>query len=132
MVATTLLKNFLTLKQPTDVILHRHFVCRLKVFQHHVEFPIYVPLQCTWKWVDIVNTDSTKRPTNLVKIVRGIYTENLSREAWQYVLVERDMEEDFFATGTLRDVTEYGFIIQTGHGKDPPADFVDKLKRCWR
>ena len=88
-----------------------------------------IPLRCTWKWVDIVNIDYTKRPTNHVKMVRGT---DKGREAWQYVLVEKDLEEDFFeaaATGTL-DVTEYGFIVHTGYGKDPPEDFVNKLKRC--
>ena len=89
-----------------------------------------IPWRCTWKWIDIVNIDATKRPANLVKLVRG--TDKEGREAWQYVLVEKDLEEDFFevaAMGTL-DIAEHGFIVHTGLGKDPPEDFVDKLKRC--
>lgn len=89
-----------------------------------------IPSRCAWKWVDIVNTSDTKGPTDLVKLVKG---KDKGRPAWQYVLIEKELEEDFseaVAAGTV-DITEYGFVIQKGRGKDPPKDFVNKLKRCW-
>ena len=89
-----------------------------------------IPLRCTWKWIDIVNTDYTKRPTERVKLVKG--TEN-GRRAWQYILFERKLEEEDLdeaaAAGTL-GITEHRFIIQSGRGEDPPEDYVDKLKKC--
>ena len=44
--------------------------------------------------------------------------------AWQYVLVERELEEDFkktVDTGTV-DVVKFGYVIKSGWGKDPPDD----------
>ena len=88
-----------------------------------------IPSQCAWKWVDIVNIDSTKRPADRVKLVRGT---DRGREVWQYVLVEKELEENFSeatATGPV-DVSDYGYLIQQGWGKDPPKDYSDSLQRC--
>ena len=87
-----------------------------------------IPARCAWKWVDIVNIDSTKRPANLVNLVRG---KDKGRKAWHYVLIEKDLEEDFsekVATGTV-NVAEYGHVIESGWGDDPPSDLVNNLKK---
>ena len=89
-----------------------------------------IPLQYTWKWIDIVNTDHTKRPANLVKLVRSM---DKGREAWHYVLIEKEMEETFnetVTTYTMDDVSKYGFLVQSGLGRDPPEDLVEELRKC--
>ena len=89
-----------------------------------------IPPRCGWKWIDIVDIDFTKRPSDRIKLVRG---KDNGRAAWHYVLVDKELEENFneavASTGTV-NVAKYGFVIHSGFGKDPPEDFVDKLKRC--
>ena len=56
-----------------------------------------------------------------VYLVRG---KDRGWEAWHYVLVDKDKVDDFkakIASGTI-DVAEYGKVLRSGWGKDPPKD----------
>ena len=56
-----------------------------------------------------------------VYLVRG---KDKDKPAWHYVLVDKEKEDDFktkVATGTI-DVADYGKIICSGWGENPPAD----------
>ena len=55
-------------------------------------------------------------------LVRG---EERGLEAWHYVLVDKGKVDDFkakVATGESIDVAEYGEVLCSGLGKDPPKD----------
>ncbi len=63
-------------------------------------------------------------------LVRG---KDRGRPAWHYVLLVDDEEirkqfEENVASGTV-DVAEYGQVLKSGWGKDPPNDFVDELHK---
>ena len=55
------------------------------------------------------------------------------RPAWHYVLVERELEEEFVKAinaGTV-DVAKFGYVIRCGWGEDPPDDIhkaIDKYR----
>ena len=58
-----------------------------------------------------------------VYLVRG---EDRGWKAWHYVLVDKDKVDDFkakIATGTI-NVAEYGKVLRSGWGKDPPKDIA--------
>ena len=57
-----------------------------------------------------------------VYLARG---KDRGREAWNYVLVDKDKVDkaEQVATGTI-DVAEYGKVLDSGWGKDPPKDIV--------
>ena len=49
--------------------------------------------------------------------------------AWHYVLVDEDKVDTFEAkisSGNI-DVTDYGNVLESGWGKDPPQDIVHKI-----
>lgn len=63
----------------------------------------------------------------LVYLVRG---KDAGRAAWHYVLIDRvklPLFKQKLKTGTL-DVSEYGKILYSGWGEDPPQEIVDKIK----
>ena len=60
--------------------------------------------------------------SNYLYTVRGM---DKGRKAWHFVLVDKDKVDDFkaqiAATGNV-DVAEYGKVLRSGWGKDPPKD----------
>ena len=85
---------------------------------------------CTWN--DHLNIKS-----HLVYLVRG---EDSGHPAWHYVFIDEEKLDNFkakVATGTI-DIANYGRILKSGWGKDPPkytahkinlryGDFVDPI-----
>ncbi len=71
--------------------------------------------------------DATKRSrSDLVYLVRG---KDRGKSAWHYVLVDKEKREMFLAksrTGSI-DVADYGEILYSGWGEDPPQAIVDKI-----
>ncbi|MCM1002270.1 hypothetical protein [Wolbachia pipientis] len=71
--------------------------------------------------------DATRRSrSDLIYLVRG---KDRGRSAWHYVLVDKDKREMFLAksrTGSM-DVADYGEILYSGWGEDPPQEIVDKI-----
>ncbi|WFW29744.1 MAG: hypothetical protein LJI21_00225 [Wolbachia endosymbiont of Menacanthus eurysternus] len=71
--------------------------------------------------------NSTKRSrSDLVYLVRG---KDCGKDAWHYVLIDKNKKEMFLAksrTGSM-DVTDYGEVICSGWGKDPPQEVIDKI-----
>ena len=61
------------------------------------------------------------------------HLENSGSPAWRYVLVDEEKLDDFkakLATGTI-DVADYGRVLESGWGKDPPEDIQRKIDlRC--
>ena len=61
-----------------------------------------------------------------VYLVRG---KDRGKEAWHYVLIDKDKQESFksqVASGNL-DLSKYGKILYSGWGKDPPKDLVRRI-----
>lgn len=90
--------------------------------------PDMIKAGCSCKWVDIVAIDYKDRPSSLVYTVRG---KDKGREAWHYVLVKKELEEIFretVDTGTV-DVAQFGFVIKSGWGKDPPEDLAKNIEK---
>ncbi|WP_264688217.1 MULTISPECIES: hypothetical protein [unclassified Wolbachia] len=71
--------------------------------------------------------DATKRSrSDLIYLVRG---KDRGKSAWHYVLVDKEKREMFLAksrTGSI-DVADYGEILYSGWGEDPPQAIVDKV-----
>ncbi|MDN5248258.1 MAG: hypothetical protein QWI36_03930 [Wolbachia endosymbiont of Tyrophagus putrescentiae] len=71
--------------------------------------------------------DATRRSrADLIYLVRG---KDRGRSAWHYVLIDKDKKEMFLAksrTGSM-DVADYGEILYSGWGDNPPQDIVDKI-----
>lgn len=64
----------------------------------------------------------------LVYLVRG---KNKGREVWHYILVDKAKLPIFSAkvkSGAL-DIAEYGKILYSGYGKNPPQDIIDAIKK---
>ncbi len=64
---------------------------------------------------------------DLVYLVRG---KDEGRQAWYYVLVDRPKLPLFLARideGNL-DLEEYGEVLFSGWGQDPPDDIVARIK----
>ena len=78
---------------------------------------------CTWN--DCLNIKS-----RLVYLVHG---EDKGRPAWHFVFVDEEKLDDFkaqVASGTI-NAADYGRILKSGWGKDPPKDIVRKMDlRC--
>ena len=71
-----------------------------------------------------ISTSWEDRLTGKQKYVYLVRGKDRGREAWHYVLVDKDKLDDFkakIATGTI-DVAEYGKVLCSGFGKDPPKD----------
>ncbi|QKX02080.1 hypothetical protein [Wolbachia endosymbiont of Dirofilaria (Dirofilaria) immitis] len=71
--------------------------------------------------------DVTRRSrSDLIYLVRG---KDRGRSAWHYVLIDKDKREMFLAksrTGSM-DVADYGEILYSGWGENPPQGIVDKI-----
>ncbi|MDD9331292.1 MAG: hypothetical protein PV340_01305 [Wolbachia sp.] len=71
--------------------------------------------------------DATRRSrSDLIYLVRG---KDRGKSAWHYVLVDKEKREMFLAksrTGSM-DVADYGEIIHSGWGENPPQEIVDKI-----
>ena len=79
--------------------------------------PCDAGFDCAWK----------DRKPHLLFIVRG---EDKGCPAWHYVLVDEEKLNDYnaqVATGTI-NVANYGRVLESGLGKDPPEDIVRKIK----
>lgn len=64
---------------------------------------------------------------DLVYLVRG---KDGGKPAWHYVLIDRvklPLFKQQLKTGSL-DVSEYGKILYSGWGQDPPEEIVNKIK----
>ncbi|WCR53509.1 MAG: hypothetical protein PG981_000531 [Wolbachia endosymbiont of Ctenocephalides orientis wCori] len=76
---------------------------------------------------DRSHAEATRRSrSDLIYLVRG---KDRGKSAWHYVLVDKDKREMFLAksrTGAM-DVADYGEILYSGWGEDPPQDIVDKI-----
>ena len=87
-----------------------------------------VPAKCSWKWEDVIALPSKERPSALIYLVRG---KDREIPVWRYVLVERELEEDFHkqvATGTV-DAANFGYVFKSGLGEDPPDDTQKAVKK---
>ena len=78
-----------------------------------------------WKWKQAVHGGLLSKAF----IVRG---KDRGKPAWHFVLLS-DLSEDYekrflekVATGNI-DIAEWGYIIQSGQGKDPPQSVKDRL-----
>ena len=87
-----------------------------------------IPAKYSWKWEDMAVLESEKRPTERVYFVRG---KDRGRAAWHCVLVEGDLIGDFEekVRSGIVDVSDYGYVIKSGWGRDPPVDIKDKLTK---
>lgn len=74
------------------------------------------------------HVDSSKS-SSLVYLVRG---KDRGKPAWHYVLIENQVKKQLFlkqvSTGTCK-VTDFGEILYSGWGEDPPQDIVDKVEK---
>ena len=70
-----------------------------------------------------------------LRIVRG---EDQGRPAWQYILLEDDIDiqnnfEAHYAEGSTHtgmiDLTNYGKILASGWGENPPNDIKDRIEK---
>ena len=86
-----------------------------------------IPPRCSWKWVDVVAVDFKDRPSSLIYTVRGKVQ---GKEAWQYVLVEKELVDKFkvqISTGVI-NVSQFGYVIRSGWGRVPPDNIAKSIK----
>ena len=88
-----------------------------------------IPAKFSWKWADISASEWNEKPGSLIYTVRG---QDRGWDAWHIVFIKRELHEDFHKQMSTRsvDVAEYGNVIKSGWGKDPPDDIIEKLKQC--
>lgn len=70
--------------------------------------------------------DVRKKRSDCVYLVRG---KDRGKAAWHYVLVDKGKKQMFLAaakSGSL-DVADYGEVLYSGWGQDPPADIKKKI-----
>ena len=76
--------------------------------------------------VDSTFTWEARLSRRFVYLVRG---KDRGFAAWHYVLVDEDKLDTFkakIASGNI-DVTDYGNVLESGWGEDPPQDIVHKI-----
>ena len=78
-----------------------------------------------WKWKDKISGETSSR----VYLVRGT---DCGRPAWHYVLLRADPDnaKEFhtrIAKGTV-DVADFGIVLASGWGDDPPEDVKQQLR----
>ena len=74
---------------------------------------------CTWR-------DCLSNNIHLLRLVRG---KEDGLQCWHYVLLHEEKVEEYkaqVATGTI-NISNYGTIIQSGVGKDPPVNILRKI-----
>ena len=74
----------------------------------------------------------TKSVSSRVYLVRG---KDRGKPAWHYVLVVDDQEtitkfKEALSSGHL-DVADYGQVLESGWGKDPPNDVKEKIDKTY-
>ena len=87
-----------------------------------------IPAKCSWKWEDVIALEFEKTPASLLF---PVHVKDKGRNAWHIVLAERDLLDDFkkkFDSGII-NVADYGYVIKSGWGEDPPVDIMDKIKK---
>ena len=85
-----------------------------------------IPAICSWKWEDITYLEWENRPVSLIYTVRGT---DRGWDAFHLVLVARTLFKDFkekIRLGSI-NVADYGYVIESGWGKDPPDEIIKKL-----
>jgi len=84
-----------------------------------------IPAKCSWKnWQDFVKSN----PRSLIYTVRG---QDRGWDAWHIVHVERALLDDFklkIKSGSI-DVADYGYVIKSGWGKDPPKAVIEAIDK---
>ena len=71
-------------------------------------------------------TNLLLRPSTRVYKVRG---KDKDKPAWHFVFVDEDKVQQFkdkIDTGNI-DVADYGEVLYSGWGEDPPQDIIDKV-----
>ena len=64
-----------------------------------------------------------------MELLFTVRREDRGCNAWHIVLVERELLESFhekLASGNI-DVANYGYVIKSGWGKNPPDDIIKKI-----
>ena len=80
----------------------------------------------SWKWQDVVDTDSN--PGSLIHTVHG---RDRGWDSWHIVLAERALLDDFklkIKSGGI-DIADYGYVIKSGWGKDPPNAVIEAIEK---
>jgi len=88
-----------------------------------------IPAKYSWKWQDLVEIDDDNTRRSLVHTVRG---KDRGWDAWHVVLIEKALLNDFklkIKAGSI-NVADYGFVVKSGWGKDPPDDVQKAIKKC--
>lgn len=86
-----------------------------------------VPKALQWTWQCLTYKDSRDRI--LIHTVRG---KDGGRPAWHVVLVNPNIHDAFkqkVRTGTV-DVTDFGHVLHSGWGEDPPKRIDDLIRHC--
>ena len=80
-----------------------------------------------WKWVDAVSGEIW---TN-IRLMRSI---DRGSQSWYYILLYNEIDEErrtqfkAQAPGIL-DVADWGYVLASGWGKDPPRSTQDKIRQ---
>ncbi len=85
-----------------------------------------LPAALQWKWQDLTRRSYRDQVRNRIYVVRRY---DRGSPAWHYVLVYDHLLESFkraCASGTV-DVALYGHVLDSGWGRDPPKDVVDRI-----
>ena len=87
-----------------------------------------ISAKCSWKWEDIISLESKKRPASLLFTIRG---QDREWDAWHIILVKRELLDDFCKKidSERIDVGDYGYVIKSGWGRDPPDDVIKKIRQ---
>ncbi|MFT5703262.1 MAG: hypothetical protein ACJAZX_000268 [Rickettsiales bacterium] len=75
------------------------------------------------------NIDDTKASkADLIYLVKGI---DDSRNAWYYVLVEREKLQEFLKAlnDDIIHLESFGLILYSAYGDEPPVEITEKLKK---
>ena len=85
-----------------------------------------IPFTIKWNWKQLTHEDKKARLNDRLFTVRG---RDRGRKVWHFVIVIEHQLEEFEAavrTGTV-DVADYGHVVASGWGEDPPAE----TKKLW-
>jgi len=82
--------------------------------------------RCSWKWEDVVAINHKNRPIFRLYLVRG---KNNGRDVWHCVLVDKERIDTFHTSCTEENVSQYGHIIKSGWGRNPPSNIVEGFQK---